>query len=1259
METSHPPTLHWRCTWHAGPDAGAVHTFGPGSHVLGRAAHATLTADDPALAPHHAVLEVGTDGRGTLTQLAGGPPLRVNGAAMNGGGDGGGDGDGPVDLADGVWLEVGTSLLRLQRGGEPLADGAVHLHCGAVVRSARAVPQWTPQLAVAPDPPGAGDERAGGLLPALAGVAASGVLALVLRQPTFILFGLLGAVVAIASWGAQRIAFSRRHRRTIADHQRAVLAAHDADARARVAFRAHHQQKVPTVVEALRIAHHHDDRLWVRRLDHGDATLAALGLGDVTWPLPDDRATHTPPPVAGMAIAVDLCAGSRLAVRGPQARGVARALLVQLATSCGPADIRIVIVTTQPAAWACLRDLPHLALPDESRALIDESGLATVLAEWEGHRGHLVIVTDDPVLLAVRTSPLRRLLADTSVHALIAVLPADATVPHICTAALTTTDGPTAQWVADTRDTAVPHTIRVAALGERSATRTTAALRGLVDPEDPLSMATNMPRALSLIDLHGGALADAAAIVHRWSTAGRDPAPRTLVGMAVDGAVDIDLVRDGPHGLIAGTTGAGKSELLRTLVVGMAANARPEHLTFVLIDYKGGATFDACAALPHVVGVITDLDEHLADRALRSLHAELRRREALLRAHGAADLPALRATDPQVVLPRLVVVIDEFAALVSEQPTFLHALVGVAQRGRSLGVHLLLATQRPQGVISDDVRANTNLRLALRLQDAADALDVAGTADAAHLPRSVPGRAVLRLGTDEHVTFQTAHCTQHADGDVSPLQLLVGAIVEAARRIGEPVAVGPWRPPLPSSLAPGEIADGALGLIDDPDQQRMRPLHRIRGDGHLLIAGSAGSGATSTLCTLAAHTLATTTDHVYVLDAHGTNGFDSIAQHPRCGAIIRIHERERVARLLHRLRARSGDPAHGSPRIVLVIDGLDTARRALEHPSTMDDYDALHDLLATADANAVAIIAAVEHTAAVSTAFIARCADRWVLHLHDPHDGVTLGVPALSVPPAQPGRVYLAACGLTAQLVRPGGAVHHGQPATEPSAPPAPRIDTVPPIVIASALAPGARRDGTAALPIGIDVTTGCTHVLRVHGGEHVLVVGGARTGRTTALAQLTAQWRRLHPAGWVGALTLRRGGPLDALPPADLHDLCQLPHGRPALLIVDDADRVDDADGRLAALAASGHVCVFAAGKPDALRLSYGHWTGVVRRSRIGLVAAGGSELDGDLLGTLLPRHTSIAPRPGLMWAIDDSGPHLIQVAMPVGDRCTALLPH
>ena len=156
---------------------------------------------------------------------------------------------------------------------------------------------------------------------------------------------------------------------------------------------------------------------------------------------------------------------------------------------------------------------------------------------------------------------------------------------------------------------------------------------------------------------------------------------------------------------------------------------------------------------------ISDLDDHLADRALRSLHAELRRREQLLRSVGAADLSAYRRLASCEVLPRLVVVIDEFAALVSEQPDFLHALVGIAQRGRSLGVHLILATQRPSGVISDDIRANTNFRLALRLHDSADAMDVVGDRSPASIPRGLAGRAVMRLGPEEVLTFQTARST--------------------------------------------------------------------------------------------------------------------------------------------------------------------------------------------------------------------------------------------------------------------------------------------------------------------------------------------------------------------------------------------------------------------------------------------------------------------------------------------------------------------
>ncbi|MCI0345866.1 MAG: hypothetical protein L0221_10560, partial [Chloroflexi bacterium] len=379
------------------------------------------------------------------------------------------------------------------------------------------------------------------------------------------------------------------------------------------------------------------------------------------------------------------------------------------------------------------------------------------------------------------------------------------------------------------------------------------ALARFEDPELDVPGA-GLPDQARLLPLLGLDHVDADAIARRWKEAGPDPRPRTPIGVTEDDAFVLDLVRDGPHGLVAGTTGAGKSELLRTLVAGLAASVDPDHLTFLLIDFKGGSAFDECARLPHTVGLVTDLDEHLAERALRCLEAELRFRERLLRHAGASDLADYARAGHGEALPRLVVVIDEFATLKAELPDFVDALVGVAQRGRSLGVHLLLATQRPSGAVSDNIRANTNLRIALRVQDGGDSSDVIGTTDAAALPRSRPGRAFVRLGPGEIVGIQTALSTASADraslaavdaapfrfgltprpratppssGDgvssVGPtdLALLVTAIEAAFVRAGRPLPRRPWPDPLPpdldlDALGPAEPGLIAFALADDP-----------------------------------------------------------------------------------------------------------------------------------------------------------------------------------------------------------------------------------------------------------------------------------------------------------------------------------------------------------------------------------------------------------------------------------------------------------
>lgn len=213
---------------------------------------------------------------------------------------------------------------------------------------------------------------------------------------------------------------------------------------------------------------------------------------------------------------------------------------------------------------------------------------------------------------------------------------------------------------------------------------------------------------------------------------------RAMIGQSGVDAVHLDLRTQGPHALVGGTTGSGKSEFLQAWVLGMAAEFSPDRVTFLFVDYKGGSAFAECVALPHCVGIVTDLTPHLVRRALTSLRAELKYREELLHAKKAKDLLQLEERNDPDTPPALILVIDEFAALANDVEEFVDGVIDIAQRGRSLGIHLIMATQRPAGVIKDNLRANTNLRIALRMADESDSTDVIGSADAAVIDPSIP-----------------------------------------------------------------------------------------------------------------------------------------------------------------------------------------------------------------------------------------------------------------------------------------------------------------------------------------------------------------------------------------------------------------------------------------------------------------------------------------------------------------------------------------
>ncbi|MEZ3159896.1 FtsK/SpoIIIE domain-containing protein [Microbacterium sp. BWT-B31] len=361
------------------------------------------------------------------------------------------------------------------------------------------------------------------------------------------------------------------------------------------------------------------------------------------------------------------------------------------------------------------------------------------------------------------------------------------------------------------------------------------------------SLADRAERTLGASARHAGAQVVALSDVLSQAPPARRGALPAVIGTDGRSPVVVDLVSDGPHAIVAGMTGAGKSELLVTWILALCAIHATDEVSFLLADFKGGTAFDALADVPHVTGVITDLDGAGARRAIESLRAEIRWREGELARAGARDV-----ADPRVRLPRLVVVVDEFAALLGDHPELRSVFTDVAARGRALGLHLILGTQRVAGVVRDGLLANCPLRVSLRVADAADSRAVVGTDDAALLPGGVDGRGV-------------AVVRRAGDAAPGPARIALSTAADAneiAACARGPRPRRPWLPDLPGRVeladlrrhvdAPltGEVL--VLGLADEPERQRQRPVGIRVGDRGLLVVGGPGSGRTTALRTIAA-----------------------------------------------------------------------------------------------------------------------------------------------------------------------------------------------------------------------------------------------------------------------------------------------------------------------------------------------------------------------------------------------------------------------
>lgn len=1316
----------------AGPDSGAIYRIGPGEHTLGRSPRAAIRIDDPGVSRLHCVVRVGP----AMVEVR--DTDSTNGTYVDGvrvGPQGSG-------LAPDQLLTIGGTVLHVVvPSGERAAcraDGEGHV---AVNRPPRLFVAPAPVSFQAPTPP-LGREPArfpliAAALPAVAGLA----LVLFTGNKSFLFFVLLSPVMVLGTFLTDKVTGRRtaRAQQRVYDDELAALDEAISRAVDEQSAARHHVHPGPAAL--LLTASAPRPRLWERRPGDADFLDVRLGLGDLAAEVSagPQRSNATPgelPMMRGVPVTMALRKARVTGIAGPRHRvlAITRVCLAQLTAWHSPRHLGLAILLGDPAVadeWRWVRWLPHLRPADGEDAHLvvglDERQLTSRVSELvhtldtrraqarlgstEAAHARAVLVVLDGAHSLRRVPGIVRLLDEGPAvgFSFLCLERSSMGLPAECRSTAVVT-GEVDTLVRLSGENSVP--LDVAADGVSPAwaevfARSLAPLRDATPEENR----AQLPPDARLLDLLPSDGCDPVAIAAAWSAAPRDST--VILGAGAGGAaMRVDLAQDGPHLLIAGTTGSGKSELLQTLIVGLALGNRPDQLSFVLIDYKGGAAFKDCARLPHTVGTVTDLDGELTERALRSLGAELRRRERVLRAAGCKDLDDYWSLPlSSTLLPRLVLVVDEFATLAEELPDFLTGLVGIAQRGRSLGVHLVLATQRPGGAVSADIRANTALRIALRVTDPAESADVIDTPEAAFISRSTPGRGVLRLGAGATVHFQAARIggrqglqapatsvralpwreagdppQQRQSSESSgrtDLENVVTAIRDAAHNLAILPVPSPWLPPLPTLVTMDALPESSewcvpFGLLDVPAEQRRGALVLdLQDGGHLLVAGTALSGRSTALRTIAgalAARFAVHDVHLYAVEGNA-GALASLAELPHCGVAVGCDEPARADRLLWRLSAevqhrhqalsragfasvaeqRAAVPAaERMPWLVLLVDGWEAVQAALDEVDHGRPLETLLRLLR--DGPAAGLRAVVTGERGVLTSRLGSLiSDRLLLRLADPGDYGLAGISAAQIPSSlPPGRGLLVHGTMPAQvaLLAPdhrfqaqkaslgniaaaaAERADHGRP--DVRARPM-RVAALPRTVSRTELehAPEPAGCGAFWTPVGIggDELTPYGVDLLSEGGAFV-VAGPSGSGRSTALLTIAHFLRRV---GVRVVLVAGRRSPLSRVPdlaglvshvaPHETTELSSLVQTRrgPLVIIVDDVEIVNETPTEqlllsllrapAAADPATG-IGLLLAGSSAAMAAQFRGLTVEARRGGCGLLLGPAGALEADLFG-------------------------------------------
>lgn len=483
-------------------------------------------------------------------------------------------------------------------------------------------------------------------------------------------------------------------------------------------------------------------------------------------------------------------------------------------------------------------------------------------------------------------------------------------------------------------------------------------------PLDTTATNYKLPGMLTFMELFGVGNVEHLNALTRWRE--NDPTKSLEAAVGVDTygetfTLDLHEKFHGPHGLVAGMTGSGKSEFIITYILSLAVNYHPEEVAFILIDYKGGGMAKSFEKLPHVAGIITNLDGAAIKRSLVSIESELKRRQAVFaeasKKIGVSNIDIYKyqklyregvVSEP---LQHLFIISDEFAELKTQQPEFMTQLVSAARIGRSLGVHLILATQKPSGVVDDQIWSNSRFRVCLKVQERADSMDMLKRPDAAELTDT--GRFYLQVGYNElfelgqsawsgapycpsdRVVKEKDNSVVVVDMNGHPIKQAkidkmrrdknakkqLDAITEYLRGIAddEGIKIRPlWLEPIAPNILLDQInqkyattseqfvLNPVIGEYDDPAHQRQCVLRLpLSKEGNAVVYGAAGSGKTSFLNAMI-HSLIHehTPDEVnlYILD-FASETLRAFAKAPHVGDVVLSYEAEKVSNLFKMLYA--------------------------------------------------------------------------------------------------------------------------------------------------------------------------------------------------------------------------------------------------------------------------------------------------------------------------------------------------------------------